>query len=88
MMESDATHLDQKYIFSESGQGRGQLRPANTSGAVLNHDDLTGRAFLRSMIASNASIQAALEPVKLFECICEGGPDLGSGLTVQTLDLD
>jgi hypothetical protein len=40
------------------------------------------------MIASNASIQAALEPVKLFECICEGGPDLGSGLTVQTLDLD
>jgi Alpha/beta hydrolase domain len=29
--------------------------------------------FPASMIASDASIQAALEPVKLFEGICEGG---------------
>jgi hypothetical protein len=35
-----------------------------------------------SFIASNASIEAALEPVKLFEGISKGGGDVSSRFAV------
>jgi hypothetical protein len=41
-----------------------------------------------SLIASDTSIKAALEPVELFESICKGGCDIGSRFAVQTLCLD
>ena len=40
------------------------------------------------MVASDTSIEDALEPVKLFEGIGEGGCDVGSRFAVQTLNLD
>ena len=49
---------------------------------------LTGRPFLTSLLATDASIEAALEPVKFFECIGKGGCDIGSRFAVQTLCLD
>ena len=45
-------------------------------------------AFTPSLIASDTSIEAALEPVKLFEGIGKGGCDIGSRFAVQTLCLD
>ena len=45
-------------------------------------------AFQDSLVASDTSIKAALEPVKLFEGIRKGGRDVGSRLAVQTLSLD
>jgi hypothetical protein len=50
--------------------------------------DLTGRALLRSMIASNASIDTALEPVELSERIGKEGCDVGSRFAVQPICLD
>ena len=41
-----------------------------------------------SLIASDASIETALKPMKFFERIGKGGRDIGSRLTVQTLGLD
>jgi hypothetical protein len=43
---------------------------------------------MASLVASNASIDAALEPVKLFEGIGEGCRDVTGRLTVQPLCLD
>jgi len=40
------------------------------------------------MVTSDTSIEAALEPVKLFEGICEGGCNIGSRVARQTLCLD
>jgi hypothetical protein len=40
------------------------------------------------LIASNASIKPALEPVKLVESIGEGCCDVGSRFAVQALCLD
>ena len=40
-----------------------------------------------SLVASDTSIEDALEPVKLFECIGERGCDVGSRFAVQTLNL-
>jgi hypothetical protein len=40
------------------------------------------------MVASDASIEAALEPVKLVEGIGKGGSDVGGRFAVQTLSLD
>jgi hypothetical protein len=40
------------------------------------------------LIASNASIKAALEPLKLFECLGKGGGDLSSRLAIQPVRLD
>jgi hypothetical protein len=45
-------------------------------------------AFPASLIASDASIEAALEPVKLIECICQGDRYVPSRFAVQTLCLD
>lgn len=39
-------------------------------------------------VTSDASIEAALEPVKLFEGICKGGSDIGSRFAIQTICLD
>jgi hypothetical protein len=44
--------------------------------------------FQVSLIASNASIKVALEPVKLFKCVGKGGCDIGSRFAVQSLCLD
>jgi hypothetical protein len=44
------------------------------------------RAFL--VVPSDSSIEAALEPVRLFEGIGERGRDGGSRFAVQTLYLD
>ena len=41
-----------------------------------------------SLVASDTSIEDALEPVKLFEGIGESGCDVGSRFAVQTLSLD
>jgi hypothetical protein len=40
------------------------------------------------LAASNPSIKAALEPVKLFEGIRKGACDVGSRFAVQPLRLD
>jgi hypothetical protein len=40
------------------------------------------------LIASNASIKAALEPVKVFKHICDGRCAVSRRLTVQSLSLD
>jgi hypothetical protein len=45
-------------------------------------------AFPDSLVASDTSIKAALEPVKLFQGGCERGRDIGSRLAVQTFSLD
>jgi hypothetical protein len=39
-------------------------------------------------VASDTSIDAAFEPVKLFECLRKGGCDIGSRLAVQHVCLD
>jgi hypothetical protein len=41
-----------------------------------------------TLVASDTSIQTALEPVKLFECVGKGCCEVGSGLAVQPLRLD
>jgi hypothetical protein len=45
-------------------------------------------AVRASLIASDTSIEAALEPVKLFECIGKRGCHIGSRFAVQPLCLD
>ena len=55
------------------------------SGASRKVLALALRGFL---LSSDTSIEAAPEPVKLFEGIGKGGCDLGSRLTVQPLCLD
>jgi hypothetical protein len=50
--------------------------------------DLTDRTLTPSLIVSDTSVEAALEPVKLFECISEGGSDLGSRLAIYSVCLD
>jgi hypothetical protein len=55
---------------------------------VTNRSELTRRLFRASLLASDTSIEAALEPVQLFEGICEGGCDIGSRFAVQPLGLD
>ena len=49
---------------------------------------LTDGACTASVVASYASIEAALEPVKLFESLCEGCCNLGSRFAVQSAYLD
>jgi hypothetical protein len=44
--------------------------------------------FCVALITSNTSIEAALEPMKLFERIRKGGCDLGRRFAVQPLCLD
>jgi hypothetical protein len=41
-----------------------------------------------SLIASNASIKAALEPVKLFKCVGKRVGDFSSRLAIQAIGLD
>jgi hypothetical protein len=41
-----------------------------------------------AVIAFDASIEAALEPVKLLEGIGKGSREISSGLTVQSVCLD
>jgi len=48
---------------------------------------LTGQ-LERYPIAPNASIEAALEPVKLFERLAEGCRDVGSRFTIEPICLD
>jgi hypothetical protein len=47
-----------------------------------------GRALSAALVASDPSIEPALEPVQLFECIGERGSDVGCRFAVQTLSLD
>jgi hypothetical protein len=44
--------------------------------------------FPVSLIASDASIEVALEPMKLFKCVGKGGGEDGSRFAVQTVCLD
>jgi hypothetical protein len=46
------------------------------------------KAFSASLISSDTSIEAALQPAELFEGIGKGGCDIGSRFAVQTLCLD
>jgi hypothetical protein len=41
----------------------------------------------RDLVTSDTSIEAAIEPVKLFKGICEGGCEVGSRFAVQPLCL-
>jgi hypothetical protein len=50
--------------------------------------ELTGRPFQAFLVASDTSIEAALEPVKVFEGIPQGVRDVGSRFAVQPLGLD
>jgi hypothetical protein len=50
--------------------------------------DLTRGRFAESLIASDTSIEAALQPVKLYQGIRERGRNVGSRLAVQTLCMD
>jgi hypothetical protein len=49
---------------------------------------LTGALFTASLVASDASIEAALQQVQLVECVSKGGRDFSSRSTVQPLSLD
>jgi hypothetical protein len=49
---------------------------------------LTDGACTASLVASDASIEAALEPVKLLEGVGKGGGDVSSRSTVQPPCLD
>jgi hypothetical protein len=49
---------------------------------------LTGWQLQTFLIASDASIDAALKPAYICEGICEGGRELGSRFGVQRLGLD
>ena len=62
---------------------RNDLRTAAASMRALGT-----RLLIASLIASDPSIEAALEPVKLFEGISKGGSDVGSRFAVQPLCLD
>jgi hypothetical protein len=44
--------------------------------------------FPASLVPSNSAIQAALEPVKLYEGIGEGGREVGGRFVVQPIGLD
>jgi hypothetical protein len=44
--------------------------------------------LLSFQVASDTSIKAALEPVKLFQSIRKGACDIGSRFAVQTFCLD
>ena len=57
-------------------------------GQTRSGRQLTGGSFTQYLIASYASIGAALEPVKLFKGSCKGRCDLGSASFVQPIDLD
>jgi hypothetical protein len=48
----------------------------------------TGRPDLASLVASYASIKAALQPVKLFKCVGKRVGDLSSRLVIQAIGLD
>jgi hypothetical protein len=50
--------------------------------------ELTGGPLLASLLASDTSIKASLEPVKLIEGIGKGGCDIDSRFAVQPLGLD
>ena len=39
-------------------------------------------------LASDASVKAALEPVELFEGVCEGGCEVGGRFAIQPVWLD
>jgi hypothetical protein len=56
--------------------------------AIKNRGGRVGAPVRAALIASDTSIEAALEPVKLFQRICEGGRDVGSRFAVQTIGLD
>jgi hypothetical protein len=51
-------------------------------------DLANGRALSAALVASDPSIEAAFEPLQLFECLGEKGSDVGSGFAVQSLYLD
>jgi hypothetical protein len=65
-----------------------QLRLAVMSGVGPRSRELTGAPFRAFLVAANASIEAALEPVKLIEGICTAGCDIGSRFALQTICLD
>lgn len=43
--------------------------------------------FPVSLIASDASIEVALQPMKLFKCVGKGGGEDGSRFAIQPLGL-
>ena len=45
-------------------------------------------AFPDSLVASDTSIKAALEPVKLFQCVRQGRCNIGRRFAIQPLCLD
>jgi hypothetical protein len=46
------------------------------------------RRVSQDLLASDTSIETALQPVQVFECIGKGGCDVGSRFAVQPLCLD
>jgi hypothetical protein len=70
--------------FAESwieSAGFRRERPSKSS-------ELTGGRLPATRVASDTSIEATLEPVKLFQGICKGGCDVGGRFAVQAFWLD
>jgi hypothetical protein len=49
---------------------------------------VTPRDFPAFLVTSDPSIEAALQPAKLYQCIRKGCRDVGSRFAVQTISLD
>jgi hypothetical protein len=87
----------QKDCASDSSSLKGEsadhfpLAPPRHHLARQRHaesSELNGVWGKATLVASDTSIEAALEPVKFFECVCKGGCDGGSRFVVQSLSLD
>jgi hypothetical protein len=57
-------------------------------GPIIQSRELTPGSIRSSLVASDASVEAALEPVKLLEGIGEGGFEIGGRSAVQPVRLD
>jgi len=72
-----------EFLLLSHSHKVGHVRPAEGRSS-----DLTRWRFTPSMLASDTSIEAALKPVKFFECIGKGRCDISSRFAVQPLYLD
>jgi hypothetical protein len=64
------------------------LRLGVMSGVGSRSSELTGASFRAFLVASHASIEAALEPVKRIEGHLHGKLGIGSRFAVQPICLD
>ena len=84
LREPNAERADHSFLVSDYGR----IVPPVAAQDTTKSSQLAGRPFQASLVASDTSIEAALQPVKLFERICKGGCDVGGRFAVQPLGLD